>query len=164
RVLQLLSVANGLVDIDLDGDGKPETRDELIAAGISDGERETLASLFPGGGRSFWRFVTSHFSTIDCNFPGMNPPPDTAWPPPVPPIHKNRPIPDPNCNSGSIVECETQTLGEVVPISGTPFSLRYRNDQATPDFGGTKITISGPFIPASLQSIHLQIKGAGRVF
>ena len=31
--------------------------------------------------------------------------------------------------SGSIIECENQTLGERVPLVGTPFSLNYRGDR-----------------------------------
>ena len=37
--------------------------------------------------------------------------------------------PDPTCQSGSVIECENQVLGENLGIAGTPFSLHYRSNR-----------------------------------
>ena len=67
---------------------------------------------------------------------------------------------------GSVIECQSQILGESVPITGTPFRLHYRSDRVP---GRTaaftlRIPISGPGLPASLKRIEMVTEVAGRTF
>jgi RHS repeat-associated protein len=163
QVVKLLSVTGGLADLDLDGDGLAETGSNLSKAGITDGERATLAANYGAEARSLWRFTTSHFTPCDLNFP-PGPPPDADYPPDAPPAKDNDPNPDPDCSSGSIIECENQALGEAIPIAGTAFSLRYRNDKGATDTGGTRLVLTDASYPASLLEIQVRITGAGRVY
>src|SRR5262249_12124202 len=105
----------------------------------------------------------SHFSPWDCNMP-PGPPPDAKYPPDSPPVKDNDPNPDPRCSSGSIIECENQTLGEALPLAGTPFSLIYRNDKGATDTGGTRIVLTDSSVPASLVEVQVRIKGGGREY
>jgi RHS repeat-associated protein len=53
---------------------------------------------------------------------------------PPPPTVKN---PDCNCNGqGSIIGAQSQSLGEVIPIAGTPYNLRYQSDRMPGSLGG----------------------------
>jgi RHS repeat-associated protein len=161
RVLTILSTTNGLADIDLDGDGVADSSAVLESAGVTSAERATLASVYPSLPKSMWRITTSHFSAIDCNWP-YGVPLDAQFPPELSPITDNRPEPDPHCHSGSIVECENQTLGESIALPGTDFSLVYRSDQGAPETGGTKIVLTGDSYPAILVGIKVSVDGAGR--
>ena len=90
-------------------------------------------------------------ASADYNLPYR--PPDNARPPNVP-----KPIPgtpkDP-CDSevlGSIISCQSQTLGEALTVTGTPFQLRYGSDR-TPgrkDMYTLDITLSGARLPMAV--------------
>src|SRR5262249_14336984 len=61
--------------------------------------------------------------------------------------------------------CQSQNLGEVVPISGTPFHLRYSSDRAPGRHVAlVDIPLSGPQLPSSLRRIDVEITIAGRRF
>lgn len=89
-------------------------------SGLSGGELSALAR-YPVG-RRLWRLPVTHFSSFDWNFalraiagavePGLI-------------KFFSEVTARPSCRSGSIVECENQTLGELLPIAGTPYSLFY---------------------------------------
>ena len=67
---------------------------------------------------------------------------------------------------GSIIGCESQTLGEVIDVTGTPFILHYQSDRAPGrrDTDILKIRLSGATLPPGLQRIHLEIAVAGQAF
>ena len=102
-------------------------------------------------------------ASADYNLPYR--PPDNARPPNVP-----KPIPgtpkDP-CDSevlGSIISCQSQTLGEALTVTGTPFQLRYGSDR-TPgrkDMYTLDITLSGARLPDGMRRIVLEIVVAGQ--
>jgi YD repeat-containing protein len=73
-------------------------------------------------------------------------------------------VTSPTCEVGSILECQNQTLGEAVPVTGTPFQLHYQSDRvAGRKTGNTlRIPVAGATIPASLQRIELEILVAGQ--
>ena len=98
----------------------------LAVLAISEAERQHLASLYQPG-QSFWRVPITHFTPWDCNWPAG--PPPFAESPRQPEPRRNTPLDDPACQGGSIIECQNQVLGEVVGITGTPFSLNYRSDR-----------------------------------
>lgn len=161
RVIKLLSETNGLADVDVTGDGVADTGAPLDALGITDAEREQLADLYDAG-QELWRVPITHFTPWDHNWP-YGPPPGAR-----PPQLKwyNNEEPDPCWTSGSIINCETQTLGESIPLIGAPFSLVYQSDRVPGyEVGRTlDIPVTGSPLPSGLKGVRLQIEIAGRMF
>jgi RHS repeat-associated protein len=162
RVIKVLSITGGLAELDTNGDGLADDATQLAALNISDAERQQLASLYAPGA-SLWRVPVSHFTPWDYNWP-FGPPPD-ATPPNQPPPDIDKKEDKPTCEGGSIIECQNQTLGERIGVTGTPFDLNYRSDRVP----GRKaniinIRLSGASVPASLKRIELAISVAGRRF
>ena len=54
RVIKVISIAGGLADLDLDGNGTIDDATALAALGITDAERQRLASLYTPG-QELWR-------------------------------------------------------------------------------------------------------------
>ena len=160
RVIKILSIANGLANLDTDGNG---AADSGAALGVTDAERAKLAQMYPAG-HSLWRAMLSHLSTYDLNY-GSGPQAGADQPknPPAKPDPKS---PCESKKSGSIIGCESQTLSEEIGITGTPFYLRYDSDRIT----GRKaaysldIPLSAETIPSVLKRIELEITVAGRKF
>jgi RHS repeat-associated protein len=74
---------------------------------------------------------------------------------------------DPSCEFGSIIECESQRLGERLPIVGTPFDLHYKSDRTeglnrNPYRLAIPLTTSG--VPPHLERIDFKVTVAGRTF
>ncbi len=164
RVIKILSITNGMADLDTNGDGIADDAATLAALGVTDAERQKLATLYTAG-QSLWRVPITHFTPWDCNWP-FGPPPDSRPPDPPKPPQPDPRLPDPHVQCSSIIECQNQVLGESVGITGTPFSLNYRSDRVP----GRKtaytvdIPLSGASVPASLRRIELEIFIAGRQF
>lgn len=68
RVIAILSIDNGLAQLDVTGTGVAATEAQLGALGITIAEREQLASLYSPGA-SLWRTPIPHFTPWDCNWP-----------------------------------------------------------------------------------------------
>ena len=65
--------------------------------------------------------------------------------------------------AGSIIECLDQTLGERLPVVGTPFTLNYRSDRVEGRAQRRlKIPVSGSTLPASLARIDIRVLVAGQ--
>ena len=168
KVIKILSIVNGLAELDTDGDGGA---DNGAALAITDAERLKLAELYPVG-KSLWRVRHTHFSPCDYNWPPYLLYPDDAKDPDHNPPKQTTPIP--SCKNtvgisqalGSIIECENQILGERIPLGGTPFSLSYRSDRTVGDIASRSIRIplSGQTVPSSLKAIVLGIEIAGQKF
>ncbi|WP_006748058.1 NHL domain-containing protein [Thioalkalivibrio paradoxus] len=163
RIIRVLSVEGGAAVLDVTGSGAAATESELAALAIDAHERRALADLYAPG-QSLWRVPTEHFTPWDYNWP-YGPPPD-AEPPRVPEPEIDEREDEPDCRSGSIIECQNQVLGQSVPVAGTPFSLNYRSDRVPGRQAARslRIPLSGSQVPASLQRIDLQIEVAGRRF
>jgi RHS repeat-associated protein len=162
RVLKILSITSGLADIDANGDGAADAPSALATLGITDAERAQLATIYSAGA-SLWRVALDHFTTWDCNWP-VGPPEDAANP--------NQPFPtfdatDENtCTmAGSIIQCQNQTLGEEVPIVGTPFNLHYSSDRVFGRIAARtlNISVSGITVPSSLRRIDVVVAIAGQL-
>jgi hypothetical protein len=159
RVVKIISIANGMANLDTDGDG---VADNNPALGVTDAERSKLAALYSPG-QSLWRVPLTHLSTWDCNWP-YGPPNDAGAP--QQPSPQGDKYSCGNQSQGSIIECQSQTLGEAVDLVGTPFSLHYQSDRVR----GRKaayslnISLSGASVPASLKRIDLELLVAGRQF
>jgi RHS repeat-associated protein len=163
RVVEILSVTAGLADLDVDGSGVPADAAALAALGIGESERSELATLYTPG-QTLWRVPVPHFSPWDCNWP-YGPPADAEEPPDPKNEEDDEGDEDDPCNqSGSIIECENQILGEAVPIVGTPFSLHYQSDRVPGRRASRTIEVllSESQVPASLLRIELVIHVAGR--
>ena len=156
RVIKITGVNSGLAVVDTVGTGS------LPPLVLDNAERQNLASLYPVG-QELWRTPVSHFSTWDVNW-AFSPPPD-AEPPDSPQPTPNNPEPVSCEQKSSIVECQSQVLGERIPIVGTPHSLNYRSDRVSgrTDPATIKIQLSGATLPASLRRIELEISIAGQL-
>jgi RHS repeat-associated protein len=163
RVIKLLSVQNGLAELDVDGTGAPADATKRAALGITDPERQQIASRFSAG-QSFWRVGVRHFTPWDLNW-GFGPPPG-ATAPAQPPATSDVQLSEPDIQCASVIECQNQVLRERLSVAGTPYSLNYRSDRVL----GRKIAysldipVSGNQIPPGLVRIDLEIDLAGREF
>ncbi|WP_242344342.1 RHS repeat-associated core domain-containing protein [Anaeromyxobacter terrae] len=169
RVVAILGVNAGLAALDVDGSGFEATPTQLSALGITDAERIELAGLYQAG-RSLWRVQVTHFTPWDCNWPygckdaDGDGKPDCAQPNAPPPKEHHD-----DCNStqtGSIIECQNQTLGEKVSVVGTPFELYYKSDRASgyKAANTARIPITGAVVPPGLLKIEVELGIAGRSF
>ncbi|MBE2320610.1 hypothetical protein DVA67_031915 [Solirubrobacter sp. CPCC 204708] len=150
RVIEVL--ADG---VDTDGDGKADN-----GLGITDDERRRLASLYEPG-QELWRVLITHFTPWDHNWP-YGPPPG-AKPPKLKEFEWKDPN-DPCQQQGSAIGCETQTLSESIPLTGTGMTLDYSTER-TPGWRvdeTLQIPITGATIPPRLKGISLTIDVAGK--
>jgi RHS repeat-associated protein len=163
RIVQVLDVTGGLAALDADGDGTADEGAALTALGITAAEQRQLATLYQPGQR-LWRVPISHFTPWDCNWPYS--PPDDAEPPRQPKPKRHKPIDDPTCQGGSIIECQNQTLGEVVDLPGTFMRLHYQSDRVAGRTAAKTIEIplSGPSLPSSLKRLEVDLTVVGRRF
>lgn len=159
-VLKILSITGGAASLDVTGDGIADTGPALADLGITTAERQQLASLYTAG-EELWRVPIPHFSPWDFNWP-FGPPPD-AKQPPVPPPNTDQPG---ECSeSGSIINCDTQALGESLPIVGTPFTLNYTSKRV-PGWqvdNRFDIPIVVGDLPATLKTVYMQAEVGGQV-
>ncbi|MFZ4789728.1 MAG: PKD domain-containing protein [Candidatus Competibacteraceae bacterium] len=172
RIIKVLSISNGMADLDVSGSGTPANVAALTALGITDEERAKIATLYPAG-KSVWRVRLTHLSTWDCNWPYG--PPQDAKPPEQETKNEDEDNPD-DCPpgmccpqgqstaSGSVIGCESQTLGERIPLVGTGLELHYRSDRVPGNLSARtlKIPLSDATIPASLKRIEASVVVAGR--
>lgn len=161
RVIKVLSITAGLADLDTDGDAAADDATKLTALGVTNDERSRLAQLYPSG-QTLWRVPVAHFTPWDFNWPWG--PPTDAIPPPA-----NSPSPDidtPNVQCGSVIGCENQSLGELVPLTGTPWQLNYRSTRTLgrKDAYTLDIRLSAATIPVSLKRIELEVRVAGQTY
>lgn len=161
-VIKILSITNGMADLDVDGSGQPADAAALAALNITDEERQQLAALYQPG-QELWRVPITHFTPWDCNWPYG--PPLGATPPnvPNPRIVQER---NPCKGSGSIIEYQSQVLGETSKIWGTSFTLNYRSSRVDDNYyvRSLYIPISNPDLHPDLKRIELEIEIAGKVY
>ena len=161
RVIKVVSVANGLAQIDADGDGSVDDGAALDALGFTDQERTKLATLYAPG-KTLWRVPLRHFTSYDFNY-GQGIPNDAVGPNGGP---TENGVDDGPCKQpgGSTIDCENQAIEEEIPVAGTGLSLHYQSDRSR----GYKardtidIPVSGPEVPVSLHRIEVSLSIAGR--
>jgi RHS repeat-associated protein len=161
-VIKILGQRGGLADVDANGDGNADTPTQLTALGFTDAERQQLATLYTAG-QTLWRVPITHFTPWDYNWPYG--PPAGAQPP-------NQPAPDnpqgcgcTDCQGpGSVIGYQSQSLGEEVPVTGTPFMLDYSSTRAVgrTDYNTVTVPLSGATLPAGVKQITVEIDVAGR--
>jgi RHS repeat-associated protein len=158
RIIKILRVNNGTVEIDTDGDNAADD-----GLGIGADERKFLASSYSAA-QTLWRMPVLHFSPQDANWPYSNPddaktPAESGAGPDGDESQEEQCV-----SNGSIIECENQVLGQAVPIVGTPYTLNYRSDRVPGQPAARTIRLSGAAVPVSLQSIDLHLSVAGQDF
>jgi YD repeat-containing protein len=165
RVVKVVGVTGGRADLDIDGSGAAAGAAALTALGITDAERQQLASLYQPG-QSLWRVPITHFSPWDCNWSNFLPP--SATPPNQPEPDSDQPC---TCKcedslTGSIIEPQNQILGEAAKVDGTPFSLYYASDRVPGRVGNDNlhIQLTGASVPPDLKRIDLKVFVGGRSF
>ncbi|WP_437967423.1 DNRLRE domain-containing protein [Sorangium sp. So ce260] len=167
RVIEILDVSGGTASVDIDGDGAADGAGELSALGITAEEQQELATLYAAG-TTLWRVQVTHFTPWDCNWPYGPPGGPEPEPPPDPGggDGPGGPPDDPCKKPGSIIECESQILGERLPVSGTPFNLHYQSDRTIgrKENYRLEIPVTKSTVDARLKRIELQIDVAGRTF
>lgn len=163
KVIKILAVNNGTVDLDTDGDAVADDEAKLTKLGINADEKARLAGLYEAG-QSLWRVQVKHLSTWDCNWPYKWP--DDAEEPKNPEPDVDETEDDPQCKGGSIIECQNQILRESLPITGTGMTLNYASNrvEGRKARNTTVIQLSGEKLPASLKRIDLEVDIAGRHF
>ncbi len=164
-MIKIVGETGGAAQVDGDGDGDADSGPELAALGITAAELEQLAGLYDPG-KTLWRVSISHFTPWDMNWP-YGPPPDAIPPPVAPPTADDAPRPKKECyGDGSIIGCQSQRLGQALPIAGTPFALDYWSDQVPGRLAhrALEIPITPASVPASLADVRLEISVAGRKF
>lgn len=156
-------VADGTsLGIDSDGDGTAETLTELQPLGVTADELAELDALYDAGD-TLWRVEVDHFTPWDYNWPYG--PEAGAVPPGM--MGANGQMQEGDCQeSGSIIGCQNQTLGETIGINGTPFSLNY-DTARVPGFRAgyaldIPLTTQSP--PEVLRGVTLDVEVAGRRF
>ena len=169
-VIGILRVANGLAQLDLNGDGTAETASQLASAGITPAEQAQIALTYPTP-TSVWRVPIPHFTAWDFNWPFAPPPGSTPPDPPSPPGPP--PTPADTCKSdtdgtqnGSEIDCQNGVLHESIPLSGTPYTLNYTSQRANGFAPPNRLLIplTGATLPSQLASVSLEVDVAGRSF
>ncbi len=158
KVIKILNESQGFANIDSDGDDQV---DNLL--GLTDDERSRLAEIYQAG-KTLWRVPIQHFTPWDLNWPYGSP--NGATEPKVPKPKstedENNRTDEPNCIDGSIIECENQTLGETLPINGTPFTLNYRSDRLAGRKTKLTIPLTGSTLPNGVKRVVASVDYGGR--
>lgn len=162
KVIQILAVAGGRAAIDSDGDKVEDDAAKLAALEFTEAELLKLGGLYEPG-KSLWRVPIEHFTPWDFNWPyGL--PGDAKNPPNRRPNSNNPNVNDPCKKASSVIGCQEQTLGEVIPVTGTNMTLNYYSRRA--EGYESKSTLDIPVIegalPPSVIGITVEIEVAGR--
>jgi RHS repeat-associated protein len=159
-VLAIVGITEDMASIDLDGDGLAEDAVSLVATGITTEERAELAALYAPG-QTLWRVSITHFTPWDCNWP-FGPPDGAIFPDGDFLDDLDRDVP---CTrGGSVIQCETQSLGQFVDVPGTHITLAYhghrtRGWDADRNLG---LQLSGTNLPPLVKSIVVEAEIAGQ--
>lgn len=167
KVIQVLSVTGALADVDLDGNGIAESAATLEQSGIKAEERAHLAALYTVG-KTLWRATIDHFTPLDLNWGIMVDPEEFSSP--EPPPNGTGPQTDVNPDDvctigGSIIECQSQVLGESLPITGTNLSLEYRSSRVPGRVAARHIDVvlTTNYVPTGVREVKLSITSGGKM-
>ncbi|HEX7672551.1 MAG TPA: RHS repeat-associated core domain-containing protein [Bdellovibrio sp.] len=167
RVISVLSISRGQITLDVDGAGQAATADELNALNITTEELQKIAMFFSQGS-SFVRTQINHFCGAG-SAPHIQPPTSASDESQEDntPVSADQASDQKNCpKTGSIIDVGGQSLGEQIPVVGTPLSLFYNSSRAPGKTSSKLIVI--PIIKGAkssiLQSLDLKISVAGQIY
>lgn len=161
RIIKIVNLAGGAAQIDVDGDDVVDTGAKLTDLGITQDELARIAGLYEAG-KTLWRARIDHFTPWDCNWP-YGPPSDAENPPPGP-DETDPPDEEEDCEGGCFIQPQSQSLGEKLPISGTPYNLHYQSKRM-PGYGVNRtleIPVTDATVPAAVSNIETTVRIAGR--
>ena len=155
HVIRILQVVDGVATIDAGG----------VSLSVSTAELQEIARLVEEGryavGDKLWRVPIDHLTPWDCNFARAF---ECDGECDTPPADVTRDDDDTNkCEataSGSIIGCESQSLGETYALPGTPFTLNYRSRPLTT---GRRLRINLRPIAAN-DEVEIEVTLAGRIW
>jgi len=160
RIVKIAAITDGIADLIIDDSDAAASETELTAIGITQAERQRLATLYQAG-QTLWRVELNHFSPWDYNW-ARRLPPGARSPSEKKPSTKTKP--DSSCElPGCIIGAQGQTLSEEYPIVGTPYFLRYDSDRQSGYVESHTMTI--PLISEQLpplKRIDLTVRIAGQ--
>lgn len=167
-VLTIMSVdASHHAHVDIDGDGQEDAGTTLTNIGITGDETLQLGLRYPSSRpTSLWRVTIPHLTPWDCNW-GTAPPDDGTPPPEEPPAPRDK-TPCESEGAGSIIGCQSRTLGEALPLAGLPFDLVYASDRSPAWKGRNTVNLllyGGETAPPS-DLLRIEVSGTvgGRTF
>ena len=141
------------------------TQEQLDSLGVTPDELAKVSEVFQPG-ETFWRVPVSHFSMFaamgiphDYNHGARLPNNATA--------DGKGANKDKNCNSeesGSIIGCESQSLGESVELPGTGVTLNYQSRRSK-GFGAERkidLFVTGGTVSDKLRAIEVKLEIAGQ--
>ena len=164
-VVEVTAITDGLAQLDTDGDGDADL-DDLTPWDITEAELEELAELYEPGD-TLWRIGVAHFSAWDFNWshgppPSCDPAITSCWPDQPPPHTNDSPRTGDDTQCGSVIGCQAQTLGESLPIKGTPYRLHYNSGRSDGANSGLSIPLSGSDVPPDLLHITADVYVEGQ--
>ncbi len=160
RVVTIAAIADGIASLDVTGDGAADDPQAHPQLAITADELRMLGSLYSAGA-SLWRVQVPHFSPYDLNWPSIS---MSIAPPPLPKPKADK-QPDDACRIvGSVIECQSQALGESIPIAGTGLSLRYLSSRVPGRVAARtiEVTMTEASVSAALQEVQLNVEVAGQ--
>lgn len=159
KVVKILSITDGIANLDVTGNGLPATDAEYATLGINLAERQKLAEIYAVN-QTLWRVPLNHFTPWDCNYPPANrPPPDV-----VPPFVEQKPKKDCECNKEDKVvqKFQSQSVEEVIEIHRTGYQIIYDSSTQGGSLGAL-IPLVGPTPPPSdLEQVAAIVTVAGQ--
>ena len=159
RVVKILSETGAVAQLDVSGDGDASGPGMLEDVGIEEAEQRRLAELYEPGD-TLTRLTMTHFTPFDGNFPFRMPGGASG-----PDSELDDDETDEDCaDSGSIIGCENQTLGESIALTGTDFALHYESDRTPASAASRSIRMKliGDTVHPDLESIIVETRIAGR--
>ncbi|MBK8013076.1 MAG: RHS domain-containing protein [Deltaproteobacteria bacterium] len=171
RVLKVLDIdlASGRARLDVDGEGVVADSARLSELGISAFELRAIPGQFEVG-QSFWRAETSHFTPMDFNWGGS-----AGCSADCDPGNPGAGGSPPGCagsggagaapgEGGSIIDCESRALNEVIAIPGTDLSLVYstRNVEGYKQNRRLDLALTRETIPPTMRSVEMVLAVAGQ--
>ena len=167
RIVKVLAVTDGKAALDLDGDELADDAAALASLGIDDLERARLGELFQPG-QGLWRVELEHFTSVDFNWAGRcpewedNPGVPMCQAPSVEQDFGRKP-PGQSCAAGSIIRCQDQTVGEAIPIAGTPFQLMHWSDRSPRSSHKLEVALTSQVrLAPNLKAIWVDVSIAGQ--
>jgi len=155
HVLKIISINNGLAIIDIDGDDKPDNPEKYQIPKI---ELKLLAEKYIEGKTLLRSEIDNMGPWVFICRPVID---DLPSPPPGDDDDDDDGCGKSCCLPGCIIDPNNQSVGESIPLVGTPYNLVYNSERVNVSGNRLKIKITGDEIEPFLESIELAIDIAG---